>query len=181
MRRMFIAAIVLAAAFGFFFFGSKPGTSLDTEKAFAAPGATAAPDFTLFDRQGSPVSLSDFRGKVVMLNFWATWCPPCRAEMPSMERLHSKLQEEDFVLLAVNVEESGQSAVDAFVREIPVSFPVLFDSAQEVSRLYRVSGIPQTFIIDPQGRIVQQITGGLEWDSPEVTKYLSSLMRGERE
>ena len=178
MRKIIVAAILVAAVSAFVYLTFVSNDSLDADVASATPEKSIAPDFTLTDMEGKSVSLSDFRGKVVLLNFWATWCPPCRAEMPSMERLYSEMRDKDFVLLAVNVEENGQNAVSSFVEDIPVSFPILFDSAQKISSIYRVSGIPQTYIIDKEGQIIQQVTGGVAWDSPEVRKYFSSLVEG---
>jgi len=138
-----------------------------------------APDFTLSNMHGAPVSLTDYRGKVVILNFWATWCPPCRAEMPSMEQLYRKMKGDDFVLLAVNVDKNGQSAVASFAKKISLSFPVLLDKNQNVADLYRVMGIPQTFIINKNGEIVKEVSGAHDWNSPKIIKLLTSLSKGK--
>ena len=86
-----------------------------------------APDFQLEDTKGNKVSLSDLRGKIVLVNFWATWCPPCIEEMPSMERLHEVIAGDDFVMLAINTEENGRSVVPAFLQKTPYTFPILYD------------------------------------------------------
>lgn len=180
MRRKIIMAVIFIGLSASYFLISGPANVFTSQAATSgAPGTEApAPDFTLTDMQGEAVSLSQYRGKVILLNFWAGWCPPCRAEMPSMEKLYRQLKDRDFVILAVNVEEGGRAAVQDFTREIPVSFPILLDTAQTVSRLYRVRGLPQSYIIDREGKIVQQVTGGMDWNSPDVVRFLSSLMKG---
>lgn len=179
-RKIFIAVLLIGIAVSYLLLSGKnylPGALTSTSAASGV--GVIAPGFTLSNMQGKQVSLADYRGKVVVLNFWASWCPPCRAEMPSMEQLYGKLKGSDFVLLAVNVEENGRSATAAFSQKIPMSFPVLLDDNQHVSELYRVSGIPQTFIINKKGEIVQEVTGGRDWNSPETIKFLTSLMKGE--
>ena len=118
--------------------------------AHAAP--QAAPDFTLKNRQGENIRLSDFRGQVVMINFWASWCGPCRQEMPLLEELYARYQPMGFTILGVNVEQDPAQAL-AMLRDIPVSFPVLFDSESRVSRRYEVVAMPSTVLIDRDGRI----------------------------
>jgi peroxiredoxin len=179
-RKISIAFLLIGIAFSYFVISGKNYLPVSLASPAGAPGTgVTAPGFTLSDMQGKPVSLADYRGKVVVLNFWASWCPPCRAEMPSMERLYGTLKGNDFVLLAVNVEKNGRSAVAAFSQKIPMSFPVLLDSDQHVSGLYRVGGIPQTFIINKKGEIVQEVTGARDWNSPETRKFLTTLMQGE--
>lgn len=122
------------------------------------PGITAravdgaAPDFTLQSRDGEAVSLSQFRGQVVMVNFWATWCGPCREEMPHLEALHQRYSALGFTLLGVNVEENSSDAA-AWLEETPVSFSVLYDPENRVSELYDVIAMPSTVIVDRQGNV----------------------------
>lgn len=111
-----------------------------------------APDFTLTDAGGRPVTLSDLRGQVVMINFWASWCGPCRAEMPLLEQIHQRYEPLGFTLLGVNVEENSADG-QAFLRERPVSFPVLYDPENGISKLYDVVAMPSTVLIDRQGNI----------------------------
>lgn len=125
-----------------------------------------APDFTLETLAGETVTLSELKGKKVILNFWATWCPPCKAEMPHMESFYSKLTEEDQVeLIAVNVTESekiGISEVEKFVNSYELSFPIPLDKTAEVTQKYGVFSMPTTFMIDTQGRIAQKVIGPLD-------------------
>lgn len=125
-----------------------------------------APDFTLKTLAGETVTLSELKGKKVILNFWATWCPPCKAEMPHMESFYSKLTDEDQVeLIAVNVTESeklGISEVENFVKSYKLSFPIPLDKTAEVTRMYGVFSMPTTFMIDTKGRIAQKVIGPLD-------------------
>lgn len=173
-RKIFIAAVVIGLALVYLWLAGSPEPELSRAKE---PSSVAmAPDFTLTDMQGVPVSLSQYRGKVVFLNFWASWCPPCKEEMPSMEALYQRLKKEDFVLLAINVEENGQQAVEQFLKEVPLNFPILLDQTQSVASLYKVHGLPHTFIIDREGKIVESVTGALDWNAPQVVQYLSTLI-----
>lgn len=123
---------------------------------FSAPAgpvpAAPAPDFTLPERAGGEMSLAGLRGEVVLINFWATWCGPCRKEMPLLEQIYQRYRPLGFTLLAVNVEEDSDGAL-RWLEQTPVSFPVLFDRGNEVSRLFDVSAMPSTVIVDRQGRV----------------------------
>jgi peroxiredoxin len=112
----------------------------------------AAPDFTLPGDNGQAVSLSDLHGQVVMINFWASWCGPCRQEMPLLEQIHQRYEPLGFTLLGVNVEENSSDA-KAFLKDRPVSFPILFDPDNGVSKLYDVVAMPSTVLIDRQGNV----------------------------
>ncbi len=137
-----------------------------------------APDFTLTDMQGNQVTLSQLRGNVVLLNFWATWCPPCREEMPSMEELHQRYKNQGLVLLAVNVEAEGYEAVSRFLPGKDYTFPILLDSAAEVQNQYKVFRFPETFIIDRNGMVVDKLIGARDWMSPKITTMLGLLLNG---
>jgi thiol-disulfide isomerase/thioredoxin len=137
-----------------------------------------APDFELSDKSGKSYSLSSLRGKVVLVNFWATWCPPCRQEMPSMEELYKSFANEgQLELLAINVEEEGPAIIDEFSKEYPHSFPVIFDLNAEVQNFYGVFKFPETFVINKQGIIVERVIGAIDWTDPEVITYLNRLVQ----
>ena len=118
----------------------------------------------LEDTNGNPVSLSDFRGKIVFLNFWTTWCPSCRSEMPSIEKLHQTLKNRDFAVVAVNLQESA-SQVKAFFTEFKLTFTALLDSTGAVGTSFGIRSIPTTYILDKTGRIIGRVNGPREWDS----------------
>ncbi len=137
---------------------------------------TAAPDFTLNDIDGEPVSLSSLRGKVVLVNFWATWCPPCRAEKPTMERLQQAFAGQDFVILAVNT-ENDPPAVRDYLSKNPLSFPVLLDNDARVQHLYGVFRFPETFLVDKDGTVRERYIGARDWSSTEFMRYVSALLK----
>jgi len=141
------------------------------------PDPEIAPDFTLSDMDGKSHALRDYRGKVIMLNFWATWCPPCRREMPSMEALRQALHDKPFVVLAVNEWENAD-LVFPWIGQLPAfpGFPILFDADGAVAERYGVQGLPTTVIIDRQGRIVYRAVGGRDFDHPDVRKLILDLL-----
>jgi len=136
----------------------------------------AAPDFTLKSNQGKNLRLEDFRGEVVMLNFWASWCGPCRQEMPLMEELYKKYQKLGFTILAVNVDEDSSDA-DGFLSAVPVSFPVLYDNQSKVSEQYEVDAMPTTVMIDRDGNKRFLHRGYKEGYEIEYAKQVKQLIR----
>jgi len=141
-----------------------------------AKGLTA-PNFSLPDLDGKMVSLSDYRGKVVLLNIWATWCPPCVEEMPSMEKLYQELQAEGFEILAVSIDESGAQDVLPFMKKHKLSFPALIDSRGTLKGLYQTTGVPESFIIDKDGMLVEKVIGPRDWAVPEAIRFFRNLFR----
>ncbi len=135
-----------------------------------------APSFTLKDVNGRTYRLADLRGKIVFLNLWATWCPPCREEMPSMERLHRRMQGTDFLMLAVSEDEDGSAAVRPFVDQMGLTFPVLLDQDGVLPPRYGVTGYPETFIIDREGRVIQHTIGPEDWGSEKSYRYFLKLI-----
>jgi thiol-disulfide isomerase/thioredoxin len=127
---------------------------------------------------GKEVRLSDFRGRVVLLNFWATWCPPCVREMPSLDRLHAELGQ-DVDVLAVSEDSGGAEAVTRFLAKTPVrSMTLYLDRQKRLERAFDTRALPTTFIIDQDGRIRARLDGAAEWDSPEMATLLRSLAAG---
>ncbi len=134
-----------------------------------------APEFELKDIDGRTHRLSDYRGKVVILNFWATWCPPCIKEMPSMERARQMIEDEDIAILAINVGEDEDS-IFMFTGNYPVEFPLLMDLEAETIKQYPVTGLPTTYIIDPTGRATHRVVGSREWDDPQLLDSLRAIL-----
>ena len=132
-----------------------------------------APALKLADADGRERALSDWRGKTVVLNFWATWCEPCREEMPSLERLKTRLGGK-FDVVAVNVGESPER-VARFTREVPVTFPILFDRESATARRWKVRGYPTSYVVGPDGRIRYYFVGDLDWSSDEVVRVIESV------
>ena len=136
-----------------------------------------APDFRVADLEGGQLSLHELRGRVVFLNFWATWCGPCRDEAPSLERLYTLLREQGFELLGVSVDAEGEGeAIAEFQREFGLSFPILVDPQKEAYRAYGATGVPETFLIDAGGRLVERFIGPRNWDEPRYERALRRLL-----
>jgi len=135
-----------------------------------------APSFSLQDLGGMQISLSDFKGKVVILNFWATWCAPCRREIPSLERLYQLRKDKGFEILAVSVDRASLSKVASFVANYQMSFPVLADQRGAVGQRYWAKAIPTSFLLDKKGVIRWKVVGTREWDDPFVLSKVDQLL-----
>jgi len=134
-------------------------------------------DFELLNMDEEKVKLSDYRGKVVLLNFWATWCPPCIREMPSMELLHQQVDADNFKVIAVNqMEDIDQVFAFTGQLEVDPTFTIVFDTTSEVSLAYAVRGLPTTYLLDKQGNIRYRAVGGREFNHPEVVKIINQLI-----
>lgn len=131
-------------------------------------------DFRLKGEDGKQYALSQFRGKLVIINFWATWCPPCREEMPSMERAWQKLKNHNIMFLAVNVGETEEE-IFSFTATYPVSFPLLMDRNGSLAKQYPMVGLPTTYIVSPDGKVTHKAVGTREWDHPAVMKQLKQM------
>jgi peroxiredoxin len=136
-----------------------------------------APDFTLPGLDGKMVRLADYKGKVVLINIWATWCPPCVEEMPSMEKLYRELKGEGFEILAVSIDETGAKDVRSFMKKYKLSFPALTDSKGAIKSLYQTTGVPESFIIDKDGILVEKVIGPRNWAVPDVIRFFQNLIR----
>jgi len=136
-----------------------------------------APNFTLKNLEGKEVSLSDFRGKHVLVNFWATWCGPCKIEMPSLEALYQRFKNKNFVMLAISNDMFGATIVKPFVKANKISFPVLLDQRLKASNAFGVVSLPATFMIDPKGKILGALYGAEDWATPSNILYFENLLK----
>ena len=134
----------------------------------------AAPDFLFKDQSGKRLSLSDFRGKVVLLNFWATWCPPCRDEMPSMQSLQRQMDKNQFIILALSVDDSWDQ-VNRFINQSGFELPVYADFDKKISSLYGTYKFPETYILDKRGVVAFKVIGPTDWASPDMLAFLHKL------
>lgn len=135
-----------------------------------------APDFSLPNQAGQNQSLSQFSKQVVLLNFWATWCAPCVSEMASLDRLYQKYKDKGFIVLAVSVDEEGWKVIDEFLKKIPVTFPILLDVDYKAADQYGSYRVPESYLINKQGQVVEKILGAREWDAPEMTSRIEKLI-----
>ncbi len=147
-----------------------------TTSSAAVQENTLAPDFALKSRAGTNVRLSELRGQVVMINFWATWCGPCRQEMPLLEKLYKRYKKLGFTLLGVNVEENSRPAIN-YLKDVSVSFPILFDTRNVVSKLYQVSGMPSTVVVDRDGKLRFIHTGYVVGDEAKYRQMVRKLVK----
>ncbi|MGE5639627.1 MAG: peroxiredoxin family protein [Clostridia bacterium] len=166
MKRLLLLAALLAATFAAHAASLKPWTG----------GRT--PPLELADMDGAAHRLSDYRGKVVLVNFWATWCAPCRAEMPSIERLRAALEGRPFAVLAVNVGENPRAARE-FAEKLPVKFTILMDRDLKATKSWSAKLLPASFVVGPDGAIKYAYLGDLDWSSPEVRASIEALMPRE--
>ncbi len=148
----------------------------------ATPGAPPPqvgqplPDFTLPDLQGNQVQLSALRGKVIFMNIWATWCPPCVEEMPTMQRLYDRLHHRGLEVLAISIDTLGAQVVAPFMQQYQLTFPALLDPAARIQRLYRTSGVPESFIVNKRGLLVEKIIGPRDWSHPQMIAMFERLL-----
>jgi cytochrome c biogenesis protein CcmG/thiol:disulfide interchange protein DsbE len=146
-----------------------------------------APEFSLRDTEGNQVRLSDFRGKVVLINFWASWCSPCLAELPALQRLQAQLKAKDFVVLGIGVDDT-EEALAQYKKVYGLTYPTVIDTTSEVKRRYKVSGVPESFFVDRQGGFIMiadpetnepvvRLVGPREWDEPKMLSRISAVLR----
>jgi thiol-disulfide isomerase/thioredoxin len=151
-----------------------PLTPLLAADLKALPVKTA-PALALPSLEGGTMRLDHLRGKVVLVNFWAVWCPPCRKEMPSMARLSEKFVGKPFSILGVNVGETPEE-IRAFLKQVPVNFPIVLDSEGQNLKAWQVFAFPTSYVVDKKGRIRLGLFGSIEWDSPETVARLEALL-----
>jgi cytochrome c biogenesis protein CcmG, thiol:disulfide interchange protein DsbE len=149
-----------------------------------APGR-AAPSFTAFDLQGDVRTLADYRGKVLLVNIWATWCPPCQEEMPSMERLYREIDHQDFEILAVSVDAAFGSRdsfgrpggdLESFGESMGLTFTILHDPSGRIQQTFQTTGIPESFVLDRGGTIIKKVAGATAWDAPVNVELIRRLL-----
>lgn len=173
--RLVIAALAAPASSIAQQTGSGSADELLQSIGLVKPAMTNAPDFNLLDVNGSPVGLSGYRGKMVLLNFWATWCEPCREEMPSMEQLSRNFGGQGLAVVAINQRESA-ALVNKFMRTHGLNFTALLDTTGRVAGYYRVYGIPVSYLIDANGQAIGMKSGSIDWAAPAVMRVFRRLI-----
>jgi cytochrome c biogenesis protein CcmG/thiol:disulfide interchange protein DsbE len=172
-RRLIVAfggLVILALAFGIVW--------LQSSKYEPLTVGMAAPDFSLPDVEGKTVRLSDYRGKVVFLNFWATWCKPCKEEMPSMEILWDNFKSEDFVMLAISMDRvTTKKDIPPFIESMKLTFPILTDSWGQTDKRYKLMGVPETYIIDQNGVLREKVIGPRDWTLKDSVATVVQLLQ----
>ena len=139
-----------------------------------------APDFHAVDlATGRATTFADYKGKVILLNIWATWCQPCRVEMPAIERLHKKLGGTDFQVVSVSIDADGDSIVSAYARDLGLTFQILHNQSGDIQQIYQTTGVPESFVIDRDGIIVKKVIGAAEWDGPVNETLIERLTHGQ--
>lgn len=165
-----MTAGILAFAFGVVWMQSAKYEPLTVGKE--------APDFKLPDLNDKEVRLSDYRGKVVFLNFWATWCRPCREEMPSMEVLYKNFEKDGLVILAVSIDRvTTKKDIPPFVKSLNLTFPILIDSWGQTDKRYKLMGVPETYIIDQQGILREKVIGPRDWTRLDNLQIVTQLLK----
>lgn len=178
VRNRSLPAFVLSLAIGVMSLCAAGPSLADGGRAFSPVlGSPPATRFVLSDMDGKTVDLDKLRGKLVLINFWATWCPPCRKEMPSLQRLWKKLGGSGLQVVAVNVGEDADT-VFAFmgILENSPTFPIVFDKDSEVMRKWPIRGLPTTFLVDKNGKTIYRAIGGREFDSPEIVEFIKKQL-----
>jgi peroxiredoxin len=136
-----------------------------------------APDFHAVDlASAKPRTLADYRGKVLLVNIWATWCEPCRAEMPAIQRLHQLLTDTTFRIVSVSIDKGDSASVTAFARQYGLTFPILQNQSGDIQDIYQTTGVPESFVVDRNGVIVKKVIGAAQWDGPVNVELIRSLI-----
>lgn len=176
MRLHRLPVLLLLLMFTGVFFGSAQFCFAQEQVLHPVKNTPVAAPFQLKDIDGKLHKLSDYSGKVIVLNFWATWCPPCRFEMPSMERARKLTEKDNIVFLGINVGED-EDTIFTFTADYPLTFPLLMDINSDTIQSYPVVGLPTTYVIDPDGRIVYQAIGTRDWDNSRILQQLKALQK----
>jgi thiol-disulfide isomerase/thioredoxin len=167
-----VAGLVMTAVFGVTL-----AIKLRPQLRLLEVGSSKAPEFRAVHLgTGKPASIGDYRGKVVLLNIWATWCGPCVEEMPSMQRLQQKMAGTDFHIVAVSVDEQDSTVVRKFAQKLGVTFEILHNQDGSIQQIYQTSGVPENFLIDRDGTIMKHVIGAAQWDSPGQQEFIRRLL-----
>jgi len=169
--------ILIVIMFGVFVLLQCKDSIFNLPKQTRVVAGLPAPNFSFPGLDGKMVSLADYKGKVVLLNIWATWCPPCVEEMPSMEKLYKELKGENFEILAVSIDASGAKDVAPFMQKYKLSFPALLNPKGTIKGLYGAVGIPESFIINKEGIVEKKIIGARDWAALEAIRFLRYLIQ----
>jgi peroxiredoxin len=180
--RMSLVGACLIASVGCDAGSTDPSSQASAETSFVVERVgprvgTTAPNFQLWDMDGKPISLSEYRGAVVLVNFWATWCGPCRVEMPAMEQLYREFNRKGFEILAVSTDSQGVAVTRPFKESLGLTFPILHDSDFRVGIAYGARTLPITFLVDRQGMIKHRIFGARDWGSQEARQLIQTLLK----
>jgi len=167
LRLGLVLAVLAGAALGFVY--------LQKGKGYALKIGEPAPPFELNALDGTRTSLASLRGRVVLVNLWASWCPPCLQEMPSLERLHQRLKGEGLVVVGVSVDDKPKAVRDVLAKT-PLTFTILQDPESTTATAYRTTGYPETFLVDKKGVLRRSFVGPMEWDSPSMIETMRALM-----
>jgi cytochrome c biogenesis protein CcmG, thiol:disulfide interchange protein DsbE len=182
IRQQWMAVLGIVAILGA---GLWAGTHFLGDEFYEVRVGTEAPGFNAVDVMRSDTelkTLSDYRGQVILLNIWATWCEPCKKEMPSMEALHRDLKDRGLAVVAVSVDNVNmESTIRQFVKDYDLTFDVLYDRAELFRAVYRYTGVPETYIIDREGVIRRKWIGEDDWSSPANRRFIEGLLGGVRE
>lgn len=163
---LMVAALVL----------SIPAYAESEWRAFSTPGGQAPVPLVLSDLAGKTVDLSSLKGQVVLVNFWATWCEPCRDEMPSLNRVHNRLKSKGFNVVGINIGET-QARIKQFLDIVPVDFTILRDVDMSVMKSWRVRILPASYLVDKNGMLRYQLIGDANWDDPKMQAQILELMK----
>lgn len=172
---LFLIVLIAVVALAVAGYVVKGGKTEKTEKKIITTG-DQAPDFRLPSLDGHTVGLADLRGKIVMVHFWATWCPPCVEELPTLVKLYEELKGGDFEMLAVSVDEGGAAAVNSFLQKNRLVLPVLLDPGAPVSHSYGTYKFPETYIVDRQGIVLHKVIGPADWRDPAALQFIRNLI-----
>jgi thiol-disulfide isomerase/thioredoxin len=166
----------LALLFSVSLIATAPAWAQAGWKSFSTPGGQAPQSLVLHDLSGKQVDLASLKGQVVLVNFWATWCEPCKDEMPSLDRVHQKLATRGLRVIGVNFGE-GKPRIEQFLKSVPVGFPLLRDDDLAVSKAWRVRVLPATFLVDRKGMLRYQLVGEADWDDPALQAPILELLK----